>query len=140
VIDDHPRYTRLTDAGWLWVDTAAVDAGFVDDADSDGGDDAEDACLTAASDEAPSLRLGRGRWADTDGDRVFETLGFNPLGRAFDVESTAGCDCWQIIDACGYGVGQLRFGCTGAAMDWWTGRYTREGRPSQRCAWSGPGG
>ena len=107
------------------------------DADGDGVVDAEDLCLgTAASDIAasvPSKGLGKNRWADVDGDGFFDTNGKNPTGRYFSLEDTGGCSCAQIIDACGYGAGHMKFGCSNSDMDWWTGLYDQAGQEPFQC-------
>ena len=92
-----------------------------DDGDGDGVDDfGGDLChFTAPSDAdagVPSQSLGKNRWADVDGDGVFDTKG-NPSGRYFDMTSTSGCSCAQIIDLCGLGNGHSKFGCSNGAMD-----------------------
>jgi hypothetical protein len=107
------------------------------DGDNDGVDDSIDMCdSTAASDAdagVPSLGLGKNRWADVDGDGIFDTSGANPTGRYFTIDDTGGCNCAQIIDACGYGKGHMKFGCSNGVMDWWTGLYDHDGQLPNQC-------
>jgi len=97
------------------------------DQDGDGVPDGEDACPdTGTSDSdagVPEVALGVNRWADVDGDGVFDTR--NPPGgghgpqRSFTMEDTAGCNCAQIIDALDLGAGHRKFGCSIGAMKEW---------------------
>ena len=107
------------------------------DGDGDGVDDLIDVCLlTAPSDldaGVPSRSLGKNRWADVDGDGDFDTNGKNPTGRSYTMDDTAGCDCAQIIEICGYGNGHSKFGCSNSVMDWWTGLYDQDGGAPQSC-------
>lgn len=99
-------------------DVCAYDA--EDDADGDGLCGDVDACADTTVD-AP-LSLGVNRWADRDGDGVFETTlpkGKGPT-RAYDIYDTAGCSCTQIADELGLGEGHYKFGCSISAMDEWT--------------------
>lgn len=107
------------------------------DADGDGIDDAVDLCLaTSASDATvgvPSRKLGMNRWADMDGDGMFETTGSNPAERYYSIDDTGGCNCAQIIDKCSYGEGHTKFGCSNSVMDWWTGSFDRDGEAPYQC-------
>lgn len=95
------------------------------DEDGDGVPDNEDFCpSTAASDLSmgvPSQGLGVNRWADLDGDGVFDTV--YPQGKgptlAFTLRDTAGCNCTQIIAGLALGEGHTRFGCSISAMREW---------------------
>lgn len=96
------------------------------DDDGDGIDDGDDACSeTAASDSdagVPSRYLGTNRWADVDGDGVFDTI--KPRGNgpqlSFDMYDTAGCSCAQIIEELDLGKGHTKFGCSISAMEDWS--------------------
>jgi len=96
-----------------------------DDADGDGLCGDADACPdTVLPEGVPTMALGINRWADVNGDGVFETVmpkGKGP-GRAYTIEDTAGCSCEQIIDALDLGVGHVKYGCSISAMDEWTAR------------------
>jgi hypothetical protein len=81
----------------------------------------------------PSKKLGQNRWAEMDGDGVFDTTGKNPTGRSFTMEDTLGCRCAQIIDECGYGNGHTKHGCSNSVMDNWTGKYDAAGVPVGSC-------
>ncbi|MCO4745784.1 MAG: carboxypeptidase regulatory-like domain-containing protein [Proteobacteria bacterium] len=95
------------------------------DADADGICGDVDECPDTVSDlEAgvPSVHLGRLRWADIDGDGVFDTVDPNGQGpgRAYTMEDTHGCGCAQIIELLDRGAGHERFGCSISTMDEWT--------------------
>jgi len=99
----------------------------VADTDDDGIPDDEDACPESTSDidaPVPSVRLGTNRWADIDGDGVFETTA--PRGKGpmltFDIVDTAGCSCADIIEELDLGNGHTKFGCSISAMQWWIGQ------------------
>ena len=104
-------------------DTCALDAANDADGDSVCGD--VDACAgTAESDLAagvPSQGLGTNRWADLDGDGVFDTNPPNGNGPqvSFTIVDTAGCNCAQIIVALGLGQGHVKFGCSKGALEDW---------------------
>jgi cysteine-rich repeat protein len=104
-------------------DTCPLDA--ANDADGDGVCGNVDACAnTTATDPAagvPSLGLGTNRWADLDGDGIFDTSPPNGNGPAlsFTIQDTAGCNCAQIIVALGLGLGHTKFGCSISAMESW---------------------
>jgi len=107
------------------------------DGDGDGVDDGIDLCTFSApsdlDDGVPSKGLGKNRWADVDGNGAFDTNGNNPTGRSFTFDDTRGCGCAQIIDACGYGNGHTKFGCSNSVMDTWTGLYDEAGGPVGAC-------
>jgi len=99
----------------------------LDDADGDGVCGDVDLCMdTELPESVPTVRLGTNRWADTDGDGVFDTSMPNGKGKAkgpgrsYTVEDTAGCSCTQIVGATGVGFGHLKFGCSISVMDCWT--------------------
>ena len=93
-----------------------------DDADEDGICGDADACPdTVLPEGVPTVALGINRWADVDGDGVFNTVmpkGKGP-GRAYTIFDTAGCSCEQIIEAQDLGIGHVKFGCSISAMDDW---------------------
>ncbi len=107
------------------------------DSDADGVDDTIDLCHFSAPSDldagVPSRGLGKNRWADIDGDGVFDTSGNNPTGRYFDMTDTVGCGCAQIIAVCGYGNGHTKFGCSNGVMDAWTGLYDEAGGAVGSC-------
>jgi len=92
------------------------------DEDADGVPNDNDVCpSTMLPETVPTKKLGTNRFADTDGDGVFNTRaprGEGP-GRSYDLQDTAGCSCEQIIEAQGLGNGHTRFGCSISAMDDW---------------------
>jgi predicted extracellular nuclease len=100
---------------------------FFRDEDKDGvGDDADACPATMLPEGAGSAGLGVNRFADTDGDGVFNTVlpeGNGPQ-RSFDIFDTAGCSCEQIIDEVGLGKGHTKFGCSIGAMDNWVQRVS----------------
>lgn len=93
-----------------------------DDADADGVCGDVDVCAdTLLPDDVPTIALGVNRWADVDGDGVFDTTaskGKGP-GRSYTLQDTAGCSCAQIIDELGLGEGHEKYGCSIGAMDNW---------------------
>lgn len=92
------------------------------DADDDGVCGDVDVCEgTVLPEDVPTVRLGTNRFADVDGDGVFDTTPPNGKGpgRAYTIEQTGGCSCRQIIDALGLGKGHEKFGCSISAMDEW---------------------
>ncbi len=107
-------------AGDLCDDCPYDDA---DDADDDGVCGDEDLCAdTVLPEGVPTLSLGVNRFADVDGDGVFDTTlprGKGPM-RSYDLFDTAGCSCEQIIDELELGLGHVKFGCSISAMDEWT--------------------
>jgi predicted extracellular nuclease len=98
---------------------------FFRDEDKDGvGDDVDVCPATTLPESAGSQGLGVNRFADTDGDGVFNTV--LPKGKgpkqSFDIFDTAGCSCEQIIDELGLGKGHTKFGCSIGAMKNWVRR------------------
>lgn len=95
------------------------------DADGDGVCGDVDLCANTGAETVPTRSLGTNRWADVDGDGVFDTTasrGKGP-GRAYTIEDTEGCTCSQIIAFCGYGSGHTQFGCSISVMDAWVAGY-----------------
>jgi hypothetical protein len=92
-----------------------------DDADGDGLCADEDRCPNSTRIDRPSRGLGTNRWADRDGDGVFETVTSKGTGpkRAYTIADTGGCSCTDIIAACGYGAGHSQHGCSISVMDAW---------------------
>ena len=94
----------------------------VSDSDGDGVLDDADLCPdTVLSDDVPTRRLGVNRFADVDGDGVFDTSvpnGKQPA-RSYTIADTHGCNCAQIIEAAGLGRGHEKFGCSIGEMDDW---------------------
>jgi len=93
-----------------------------DDADYDGLCADVDACPgTTLPDDVPTVRLGTNRFADVDGDGLFDTTPSNGKGpqRVYTIADTGGCSCAQIIDALGLGEGHVKHGCSIGAMDNW---------------------
>ncbi|XXX78225.1 choice-of-anchor L domain-containing protein [Sorangium sp. So ce134] len=96
------------------------------DADNDADGDAVcgdvDLCAgTMLPEGVPTVKLGVNRFADIDGDGVFDTVsssGTGP-GRSYTIEDTGGCSCEQIIDELGLGQGHVKHGCSIGVMDYW---------------------
>ena len=101
---------------------------FFRDEDRDGVGDDIDVCRGTVLPEAAASRgLGVNRFADIDGDGVFDTTppkGKGP-GRSYDIHDTAGCSCEQIVEEAGLGKGHLKHGCSIGAMDNWLRRVGR---------------
>jgi len=95
------------------------------DDDADGVPNDDDVCpATGLPETVPTERLETNRFADTDGDGVFNTTAPKGTGpqKSFDLGDTAGCSCEQIIEAQGLGEGHTKFGCSIEAMkDWVSG-------------------
>ncbi|MDI3286435.1 choice-of-anchor L domain-containing protein [Polyangium sp. 15x6] len=92
------------------------------DSDGDGVCGDVDACYgTTLPDAVPTVKLGVNRWADTNGDGVFETTSpnGNGPGKSYTIAETGGCSCAQIIEALGLGEGHTKHGCSISAMDTW---------------------
>ena len=92
------------------------------DEDGDRVGDNLDVCpATTLPESVPTERLEINRFADTDGDGVFNTTAppGNGPGKSFDIHDTAGCSCEQIIGAQGLGRGHTKFGCSIGVMDDW---------------------
>jgi hypothetical protein len=109
------------------------------DTDGDGVGDACDTCPLSADNDADNdglcgnvdlcpntvvpeqVELGVNRWADIDGDGVFDTV--EPQGqpnkRSFTLADTGGCSCEQIATALHLGEGHYKFGCSNGVMDNW---------------------
>ncbi|MBT9556422.1 MAG: thrombospondin type 3 repeat-containing protein [Myxococcales bacterium] len=100
-------------------DVCPTDA--LNDEDGDGICGGEDACAGTTAEAVPTVSLGVNRWADVNGDGIFDTTmpkGKGP-GRSYTIEDTAGCSCTQIIAALGLGEGHSKHGCSISAMDEW---------------------
>lgn len=95
------------------------------DLDGDGVCGDVDLCAGTVLPEetVPSVRLGVNRWADVDGDGVFDIRSPPGGGQgprlSFTIEDTGGCSCEQIIDAHELGDGHRKFGCSISAMEDW---------------------
>ena len=101
-------------------DACPFDAG--NDEDGDGVCANLDRCPGTALPEAvPTVKLGTNRFADVDGDGVFDTK--PPKGNgprvSFDLVDTRGCSCEQIIEARGLGQGHVKYGCSLGVMRGW---------------------
>lgn len=96
------------------------------DSDRDGVDDELDVCPdTVIPERAPTRRLRFGRYALTDDDTGFDTIGgrFAPRYTTLD---TAGCSCEQIVDRAFYaGRLNLYYGCSRAVMLIWSRQVNR---------------
>lgn len=131
-------YCALTDYGIILV-ICHEEA----DSDGDGIGDASDVCPETLLPEGavPSIRLGVNRWADIDGDGVFDTKtppgGGNGPRRTFTVEDTYGCSCEQIINTLQLGSGHSKFGCSIGAMEDWVSSVQHE--DSSGCSAGGHG-
>ena len=91
-----------------------------EDGDSVCGD--VDVCPETVLPEAvPTVSLGVNRFADTDGDGVFDTTAASRKAPkwAFNITETAGCSCDQIIAELRLGRGLRRYGCPVEVMTTW---------------------
>jgi len=103
-------------------DVCPFDPDNDEDGDSVCGD--VDACPeTTLPESVPTTSLGVNRFAETDGDGVFDTT--PPSKKApkhvFTIVETAGCSCDQIIDELDLGNGIRKFGCSIETMTTWIG-------------------
>ena len=92
------------------------------DEDRDGvGDDVDVCPATVLPERAGAHGLGVNRFADINGDGIFETKPPKGKGpkRSYDIFDTAGCSCEQIVEEAGLGNGHIRFGCSIGVMDTW---------------------
>jgi hypothetical protein len=92
------------------------------DEDKDGVSDDLDVCPSTVLPEfVPTYELGVNRFADIDGDGVFDTVEPNGKGprKSFDIHDTGGCSCEQIIETQDLGKGHTKFGCSIGAMENW---------------------
>lgn len=91
------------------------------DLDGDGVQDDVDVCLGTSLPDVPTVRLGVNRFADVDGDGIFDTMlprgGGRGPQKSFTIDDTAGCSCEQIIEELGLGQGHTKFGCSISAME-----------------------
>jgi len=93
-----------------------------EDVDGDRINDVNDSCpYTLANDlkaGVPNKQLGVNRWADLEGDGVFNTVVTRGKGSGFSftMNDTSGCSCAQLIQLCGYGQGHIDFGCSNSVM------------------------
>ncbi|MCK6586562.1 MAG: hypothetical protein HUU21_32765 [Polyangiaceae bacterium] len=92
------------------------------DADGDGVCGDADHCPgTVLPEGVPTVKLGVNRFADTDGDGIFNTV--PPKGKGpcqvFTIEDTGGCSCEQIIEELNLGQGHVKFGCSLGVMKNW---------------------
>lgn len=101
-------------------DACPLDADNDEDGDGVCGD--VDVCAgTALPEGVPTVRLGVNRFADVDGDGIFDTTPPSGKGpqRSYTLAETGGCSCEQIIEAMGLGNGHTKFGCSIGEMDNW---------------------
>ncbi|HUU32816.1 MAG TPA: hypothetical protein VMW48_02070 [Vicinamibacterales bacterium] len=99
------------------------------DSDGDGVCEADDLCqgteATDADAGVPTEKLGPKRWAEMDGDGVFD--GGKKTTTAYTLADTAGCSCGQILEELGGGRGHEKFGCTTAILKRWMSFVESEG-------------
>ena len=69
--------------------------------------------------KVPTVRLGRGRFSNTDKDLAFETKPppAGPGEPGFTLLDTAGCSCGQIIARRTLGAGQREIGCSRGVIE-----------------------
>jgi len=76
---------------------------------------------TVLPEGVPTVRLGVNRFANTNGDGVFDTTTPAKKGarRGYTVVKTGGCSCEQIVEELSLGNGLRMFGCTIEVMELW---------------------
>lgn len=105
-------------------DNVEVRYGIADE-DGDGVRNGRDLCPgTDLPEPVPTVRLARGRLANTDKDLAFETNppAAGPGEPGLTLLNTAGCSCAQIIARGNLGAEQRKFGCSRAVIDAFVGR------------------
>ncbi|MDE2997270.1 MAG: T9SS type A sorting domain-containing protein [Bacteroidota bacterium] len=100
------------------------------DDDDDGIYDYADFCEGTDLPDAPTLGLGRNRWA-ANAEGVF-VQGDNGKGKgkgkgrgkntSYDMAATGGCSCADIIEGLDLGKGHTKWGCSNSAMEEWAAR------------------
>lgn len=91
---------------------------YAEDADGDNISDNVDACLGTTLPDMV-LELGTNRFADVDGDGVFETNSAQNVINDYSIVNTRGCSCEQIVTNLGLGKGHKKFGCSVSVMENW---------------------
>lgn len=92
-------------------------AGCPDD-DEDGICDDEDQCLDSQPD---NINLNPNQYAQNINFGAFESGPNNDQSIVYDMETTHGCTCKQIVVALGVGLGHIKKGCSPSVMEEWTG-------------------
>ena len=95
---------------------------MIKDSDGDGVTDDLDVCPgTMIPEGAAMVELGVSRWALHDDDREFDTTAPQGKGKqvSYNIFTTAGCSCEQIVGVQHLGEGHIKFGCSIGAMKNW---------------------
>ncbi len=88
------------------------------DKDSDGVLDNEDRCPnTVLPESVPTKKLLRKRYADIDGDGIFETKEKEIIDSQYSLNDTYGCTCEQILDLKHNNIAEKKFGCRIKTID-----------------------
>jgi len=91
-----------------------------EDTDEDGVPDSEDEC-PGSDPDGLSLDLNANQYEQNFPFGPFEVGPLNVQSVVYDMKTTRGCTCSQIVDALGVGKGHLEKGCSPSVMEQWTG-------------------
>jgi len=94
--------------------------GCPDDTDGDGVPDSEDDCPSSVKDEL-FLDLNANSYGQNFPFGPFETGPNNVQSVVYDMKTTRGCTCSQIVENLSAGEGHLKKGCSPSLMEEWTG-------------------
>jgi hypothetical protein len=100
------------------------------DDDNDGVLDVNDFCPNTIIPELDLKRLIVNRYAEIDGDKIFETRSgiFKPITNSkYTLNSTRGCSCIQLLDLKpGKDIGEVMFGCTEKTIRYFIDKKNKE--------------
>jgi hypothetical protein len=113
VIDEVAIYDRALSAEEIQARYEAVV-----DADGDGVLDDVDRCLGSVAD---NIVLNPNKYAQNVDFGAFEVGPANDQSIVYDMSTTYGCTCIQIVEEVGAGKGHLKKGCSPGLIEEWTG-------------------
>lgn len=91
---------------------------YLPDSDSDGVPDGEDVCADSVAD---NIALNPNQYAQNTDFGPFEVGPNNDQSIVYDMTTTKGCTCKQIVEQLGVGKGHIKKGCSPSVMEEWTG-------------------
>lgn len=110
-------YNSLYEAFEVEPGTCPLQVACPDD-DGDGVNDCDDQCLDSKED---NIQLNPNQYAQNSNFGPFEVGPNNDQSIVYDMETTNGCTCKQIVEQLGVGVGHIKKGCSPSVMEEWTG-------------------